>query len=130
MNQANPAPAARIDVICLCALWCYTCNDYVPRFRQIEKSFPQAKFTWLDIEDQADLVDPVEVENFPTLLIARGGQPVFFGPVLPHIETLERLVRQILTDPDARALSEPALLGLMARLQQSGRNGPAVQTAV
>ena len=66
------------------------------------------------------------MENFPTLLITRGGAPVFFGPVLPHIETLERLVRQIVADPDARALNDPALLDLMARLQQAGRDaGPA-----
>ena len=118
-------PAAPLDVICLCAQWCGTCNDYASRFRQIEKAFPQVRFMWIDIEDEADLVDPVEVENFPTLLIARGGKPIFFGTILPHVETLEGLVRKSLSDDTARALSEPALLDLMARLRQSGRAGHA-----
>ena len=51
------------------------------------------RFTWVDVEDESELVDPVEVENFPTLLMARGGSPVFFGTVTPHLETLKRLIQ-------------------------------------
>ena len=47
----------------------------------------------MDVEDEADLIDPIEVENFPTILIAKGQNPLFFGTVLPHIETLERLIQ-------------------------------------
>ena len=49
-------------------------------------------FIWVDIEDQAELVDPVEVENFPTILISASGQPRFFGTVTPHGETLRALI--------------------------------------
>lgn len=125
MSRPNPIPAAVLDVICLCAQWCGTCSDYASRFGQIGQAFPQVRFIWIDIEDEADLVDPVEVENFPTILIARGGQPIFFGPILPHVETLERLVRNALSDDQPRAWSEPTVLGLMARLQRSGRTGRA-----
>jgi thioredoxin 1 len=118
-SASSPEPS--LDVICLCAEWCGTCRDYASRFEQIGKTFPQVRFTWIDVEDEADLVDPIEVETFPTLLIARDGKPIFFGPSLPHVETLERLVRNSLVEDETRALDDPALLGLMARLYQSGQ---------
>jgi hypothetical protein len=54
--------------------------------------YPQARFAWIDIEDEADLIDPIEVENFPTILIATHKTARFFGTVTPHIETLRRLI--------------------------------------
>ena len=90
-------------VICLCAAWCGTCRDYLPTFQAIQARFPQARFSWLDVEDESELVDPVEVENFPTLLIASHGQARFFGPLTPQPEMLERLVQASLA-ADAAAL--------------------------
>lgn len=121
MAASATSPEPSLDVICLCAEWCSTCRDYASRFEQIGKTFAQVRFTWIDVEDEADLVDAIEVETFPTLLIARDGRPIFFGPLLPHVETLERLVRNSLTADGERALDDPALLRLMARLQQAGR---------
>ena len=80
-------------VACLCAEWCNTCTDYRAPFMQLQQEFPQAKFVWIDIEDEADLIDPIEVDNFPTLLIASAGEPQFFGTVTPHLDTLRRLVQ-------------------------------------
>ena len=80
-------------VACLCAQWCGTCKDYVPLFDSLQTEFPGAVFRWIDIEDESELVDPIEVENFPTILIATGGQARFFGTVMPHLETLRRLVQ-------------------------------------
>jgi hypothetical protein len=62
-------------------------------FHGLQADFPGATFRWIDIEDESDLVDPIEVENFPTLLIATGGQARFFGTITPHIETLKRLIQ-------------------------------------
>jgi hypothetical protein len=62
-------------------------------FHGLQADFPGATFRWIDIEDESDLVDPIEVEDFPTLLIVSGGQARFFGPVMPHLETLKRLVQ-------------------------------------
>jgi hypothetical protein len=69
----------------------------------MQAQFPGARFVWIDVENEAELVDPIEVENFPTLLIARRGQAMFFGTVTPHMETLQRLIRTQLAD-DAHAL--------------------------
>jgi len=103
-------------VACLCAEWCGVCRDYAQTFRDMEARFPQARFLWIDVEDESDLVDPIEVENFPTLLIARADQTLFFGTVLPHLQTLERLLRNSL-EPDAPALAPEAQRdGLVQRL--------------
>ena len=94
-------------VACLCADWCSTCRDYQTTFVQMQAQFPGARFVWIDVENESELVDPIEVENFPTLLIARRDQALFFGTVTPHVETLQRLIRTQLED-DARALPPDA----------------------
>lgn len=80
-------------VVCLCAEWCGVCREYQARFEQVQARLAGVQFRWIDIEEQADLVDPVEVDDFPTVLILRGSTPVFFGTVRPQAEALERLVR-------------------------------------
>jgi thiol-disulfide isomerase/thioredoxin len=93
MSKPNTPHAEPLLVACLCAQWCGTCKDYAPLFEGLQAEFPEAIFRWIDVEDESDLVDPIEVEDFPTLLIASGGQARFFGPVMPHIETLRRLIQ-------------------------------------
>lgn len=102
-------------VACLCAQWCGSCREYRGTYAQVEAAFPEARFLWVDVEDQADLVDPIEVDNFPTLLIAVGDQARFLGPVLPHKETLVRLLRAQ-TEPDAKASADPEAHALVQRL--------------
>ena len=84
---------AHLLVACLCADWCGACREYKPLFDSLASKFPNVRFLWIDVEDEADLIDPIEVEDFPTILISAGEAPLFFGTVLPHVETLERLMR-------------------------------------
>ena len=49
-------------------------------------------FRWLDIEDDAEAVGDLDIENFPTLLIGRGGNVLYFGTMLPHSGHLQRLL--------------------------------------
>lgn len=91
-NPQNPVNPPLL-VACLCAQWCGTCTDYVPLFDSLQAEFAGAVFRWIDIEDESELVDPIEVENFPTILIATDGQVRFFGTVTPHLETLRRLIQ-------------------------------------
>lgn len=90
-------------VVCLCAEWCGVCREYRSRFEEVQGRLAGVRFRWIDIEDEADLVDPVSVDDFPTVLILRGETPVFFGTVRPQAEALERLVRDRLagTSPAA-----------------------------
>ena len=92
----SAAPFPALLVVCLCADWCGTCKTYQPLFAALAARFPQVQLRWVDVEDEAEMVDPVEVENFPTLLIANAQQTLFFGTVLPHAQTLERLVESCL----------------------------------
>ncbi len=112
--MTEPVPSTPL-VACLCAQWCGTCRDYVATFEATRQRFPQARFLWIDVEDESELVDPVEVDNFPTLLIAANGRARFLGPLTPQPETLERLLQARLAD-DAPAL--PAQDPAQALLQR------------
>lgn len=80
-------------VACLCAEWCGTCREYRAGFEALAGEFPMAHFRWVDIEDQADEIGDIDVENFPTLLIQRGEAVLFFGTMLPDHGLLRRLLQ-------------------------------------
>jgi len=84
-------------VACLCAAWCDTCVAYREGFLALAQRFPRAEFRWVDIEDQAEAVEDIEVENFPTILVKRGGETLFDGVMLPHHEHLQRLLEKLMT---------------------------------
>ncbi len=94
-------------IVCLCAEWCDTCREYQPEFEALGREFSMHRFLWIDIEDQADLVNPIEIENFPTLLVARGTRLLFAGTMLPHIGHLRRLLQTLndKTEPQVGKLS-------------------------
>lgn len=114
--QPTPAGEPEFLVACLCADWCGTCRDYQPGFLALAATFPQARFVWLDIENEADLLEELEemdVENFPTLLIQRRiesnhastPRPVlFFGVMLPHLQHLQRTLETFVVQTPAEAL--------------------------
>ena len=81
-------------VECLCAEWCDTCKDYRAGFDELAREFPQAEFSWLDIEDDAEAVGEREVENFPTIEVKRGDEVLFYGVMLPRHDLLRRLLRE------------------------------------
>ena len=85
-------PSPEFLVACLCAAWCGTCRDYRDGFQALAERFPDARFLWLDVEDEADLLDDYDVENFPTVLIQRQDTVLFFGTMLPHHDLLQRTV--------------------------------------
>ncbi|MBO9332155.1 thiol reductase thioredoxin [Achromobacter sp. HZ01] len=82
-------------VACFCAAWCDTCEQYKPKLQALAQAMPQHVFAWIDIEDHAELLGEEDVENFPTLLVQIGPRVVFYGPMLPHIGHLERLLESL-----------------------------------
>ncbi len=88
-------------VICLCADWCGLCRDYRAVLEDVAQRFSSSRFVWLDIEDQADWVGYMDIETFPTLLVADAAGVLFLGPLAPHAETLARLLTS-LQEPGAR----------------------------
>jgi thioredoxin 1 len=93
-----------VVVSCLCAEWCDTCGQYRPGFLALAEKFPGVQFRWIDIEDQADEVGDLEVENFPTIRVTRGQgdeqRVLFHGVQLPIPAHLERLLEELLARPE------------------------------
>lgn len=88
--------APEYSVVCICAEWCDLCVEYRPGFFELAAQFPAAAFGWLDTEDDADKVGDLEIENFPTLLVKRGGETLFFGPQPPSHALLRRLLQELI----------------------------------
>ena len=112
-SPSSEAPS--LLIACLCAQWCGTCRDYRPLFEQLQAEFSTARFAWVDVEDEADLVDAIDVEDFPTMLIASEGQARFFGTLTPHLETLRRLLQSQLDSPSTQ-LPDATVQALTQRL--------------
>lgn len=113
----STAPQSPALVACLCAQWCLTCGAYRTVFDALASEMPEVRFVWVDIEDEADLVDPIEVENFPTLLMGVGDDVRFFGTVMPHADTLKRMVQTQLAADAKPTTADSDVQSLLQRLQ-------------
>lgn len=114
-NRADVAAALvspRWTVACLCALWCGTCGSYRATFEELAARHPDTVFVWIDIEDQADVVGDLDIDNFPTLLIQREDNVAFFGTVLPDGGLAHRMVQA------QQALSAEELAALASSTQE------------
>ena len=87
-------------VACLCAAWCGTCASYRAAFEALAARHPDKHFIWIDIEDQAEVVGDLDVDNFPTLLIQRHDMVTFFGTMLPDPALAERLIQAQVAQSD------------------------------
>src|SRR5512140_1038707 len=116
--QASTDPALHEwRVICLCAEWCGTCREWREPFAQAAAAHPDLRFGWVDVEDEAAAMGDVDIETFPTLLVADGGRPLFFGPIQPSGAQLSRLIANLLRDgavPSGVTAETSALLARLA----------------
>ena len=97
--QQRPHPALHEQwVICLCAQWCGACREWRALFEQAAAAHPDLRFGWVDVEDEAAAMGDVDIETFPTLLVADGARPLFFGPVQPSAAQLSRLLASLLRE--------------------------------
>jgi len=98
-------------VACLCAAWCDVCKQYRAGFDALAALHPEQQFVWIDIEDQADLVGDLDVENFPTILMQQGDTVAFYGTMLPEPRQVSRLLQvqlaRSLDDLHKESLSTP-----------------------
>ena len=114
-TPASPAAATPGGwwAVCLCAAWCGTCGIYRPLFDELARAHPDVRFEWVDIEDESELAGDLDVETFPTLLVADGQTARFLGPLLPQAAVLSRLLESLQAgqgggraDPLAQAVFE------------------------
>ena len=117
--QSVAVPSAQAwSVVCLCAAWCGVCRQYEADFRALQQQFPQVRFVWLDVENEEELVGDLDVETFPTLLIAHLDRPMFLGPLLPQIKVLERLIASFVDGAPATATLPEQAHGLWRRIAE------------
>lgn len=126
-DAAAPDAPSDLLVACLCAGWCTTCTAYRAVFEDLAARHPGARFVWVDIEDHSDALEATaggapDIENFPTLLLSQGGEPRFFGTVLPHAAVLQRLLDQAGREA-LPALPEPRTRSLTAVVQALADRG-------
>lgn len=108
-----PQLAAALDagkwvVACLCAGWCDVCKQYRSGFEALASEYPDHQFVWIDIEDQADLVGDLDVENFPTILMQHRDTVAFYGTMLPEPRQVARLLEAQASRSDDELLREAA----------------------
>ena len=125
MHRPLPAPAAGSSesssaswwVVCLCASWCGVCRDYRVLFDALAQAHPEARFVWVDVEDEEDVAGDLDVETFPTLLIADGQHARFLGPLLPMAPVLERLLASLRDTPTSQAAVSIAAQAVFERVR-------------
>ncbi len=108
---ARALDEGRWVVACLCAAWCDVCKQYRPGFEALAAEHPEQQFVWIDIEDQADLVGDLDVENFPTILIQHRDIVVFYGTMLPEPRQVARLLEAQLSRDDDELRREASSSG-------------------
>lgn len=113
MTEAARAPWL---VVCLCAQWCGTCGQYQAVFEALAKQWPGMAFVWLDVEDEEEALGELDITTFPTVLMGRGDEAMFLGPVLPQPGVLQRMLERFSLG-DAQAL--PAQDDAHALLQRT-----------
>ena len=112
-NDAAALDDEHWRVICLCAEWCNVCREWRGAFEQLAAAHPRLRFAWIDVEDEAQAMGDVDIETFPTMLVARGDSPRFFGPVQPSAAHLARLLASLMDGP--APAQEPAEASALLR---------------
>jgi thioredoxin reductase (NADPH) len=104
-------------VVCLCAAWCYICNEFQPVLARMAEADAANRYLWLDIEDDAQVADDIEIDDFPTFAVFRRGEPVFFGVSLAREAAVARMLSALQGEtrpvavPEAVAKLPAALAG-------------------
>ena len=63
------------------------------------RAHPHLRFAWVDVEDEHEAMGEVDIETFPTLLVARGDQVLYHAPIPPMASQFKRLIARLQTQP-------------------------------
>lgn len=111
-------------LVCLCAQWCDICEGYRAVFDRVAREHAgTVQFRWLDIEDEEDLLGGIDVDDFPTLLLADEAGVRHFGVVRADERSLRKLVAEGAAGPSA-PITAPGPLALARRLGATGGTDP------
>jgi thiol-disulfide isomerase/thioredoxin len=101
----------------LCAAWCGVCREWLPLFTAQARANPQMRFAWVDVEDEDETMGDVDIETFPTLLVARGDQVLYLAPIPPLASHFTRLLARLQAQPAADPGVPAEANALLQRLQ-------------
>ncbi len=94
LQQLATLKEEQLIIVCYCAAWCKTCAGFEPQLLQLEQKYPQHLFVWIDIEEHEALLIDEDLEDLPTVLIQNKKGTLFYGPLLPFAEHIDRLLQQ------------------------------------
>ncbi len=106
-------------VVCLCAAWCDTCEEFRSTFERLSQGDPGSVYLWIDIEDDSELVGDLDIENFPTLAVFRGALPLYYGVTLPQEPVVARTLASLCADARAQANVPEAVRALPRALRET-----------
>ena len=104
-------------VACLCAAWCGVCREWQPLFIEQARAHPHMRFSWVDVEDEDDAMGEVDIETFPTLLVARGDEVLYLAPIPPSAKQFTRLLATLQAQPEPAPGLRDDANDLLRRLQ-------------
>jgi len=115
-------PEDPVHIACLCAAWCRLCEGYAEVFKPVlatlQALHPHLCMHWIDIEDEAALVGELDVETFPTVVVATATTVPFAGTLTPQADTLQRVLRAALAQAPAQTRRQaPEVESFAARLR-------------
>jgi hypothetical protein len=116
MDSTGPSDQPQWWVACLCAAWCGVCREWQPFFREQARANPHLRFAWVDVEDEDDAMGEVDIETFPTLLVARGDEVMFLAPIPPLANQFTRLLARLQAQPRPDPGLPPEANALLRRL--------------
>jgi thioredoxin 1 len=105
---------------CLCAAWCDTCQAYRSGFNNLQNLHQDKCFAWIDIEDHAEMIDDLDIENFPTILIQYQHKVLFLGTMLPDANLVHRLIHSL-----EEAITSDGIEKIASNIQSSAHPLPS-----
>lgn len=106
VRETGAADAAGDWVVaCLCAQWCGICRAWHDAFRGLadQVALPQARWLWVDVEQQGDALGDFEPENFPVLAIQRGARLLYCSTLPQQPGNWRRMIEAVAALDDAQA---------------------------
>jgi hypothetical protein len=104
-------------VVCLCAAWCGVCREWLPQFTAQARARAPMQFAWVDVEDDDEAMGDVDIETFPTLLVARGSEVMYLAPIPPLGSQFTRLLARLQAQPNPDPGVPADAAALFARLR-------------
>ena len=117
MDSSGASEQASWWVVCLCAAWCGVCREWLPQFTEQARARAPMQFAWVDVEDDDEAMGDVDIETFPTLLVARGNEVMYLAPIPPLGSQFTRLLARLQAQPAPDSGVPACANALLARLQ-------------